>query len=790
VRWVSDFRELNKVIKRKAYPLPRIQDILHRRSGYKYFTKIDLSMQYYTFELDDESKELCTIATPFGLYRYNRVPMGVCCSPDFAQEIMEDIFNDVEEVECYLDDVGCFDNSWKEHLQSLEKVLQRLQDNGFCVNPLKCEWAVQETDFLGHWLTPVGLKPWTKKIQAILNLQPPSNIKQLRSFIGAVNYYRDMFPKRSHIMAPLTGNVTKFAWGPEQQAAFEAIKAIIAKDYLCRYPDPNLPFHVYTDASDYQLGAVIMQEGLPVAYYSRKLNSAQRNYTTIEKELLSVVETFREFRDILYGAAELNVHTDHRNLTCSVLNSQRVLRWRLYIEEFAPKFHYIKGEDNVLADAFSRVPTLHSEIIQNRLNKPPSNGNDSFYSLFDEEELLACFLNHPSPNETQNPLDLLDLATQQLADLELQQQRQWFPQNYRTENISGVDILCYAPTANHPWRIAIPSASLVGVIRWFHQFLNHVGSSRLYSTIANHYWHPNLRNRVDDLVSKCDTCQRHKLIGRSYGELPARQATVAPWTEVAVDLIGPWTVDLGNNQEVTFNALTMIDPVSGLSELIRIDNKSSQHVANLFENNWLARYPRPECCIHDNGGEFTGWPFQLVLQQTQIKDVPTTVKNPQSNAICERMHQTVGNVLRTLLHAHRPTNVQEATELVDTALATTMHAIRSTVHSTLQMSPGALVFHRDMLLNLPLHADLQAIHAHRQLLINEDLRRANSKRLNHDYQVNELAMIIEYDPTKLQEKARGPFQITRVHANGTVTLQIKPTVTQRLNIRRIKPYRS
>jgi hypothetical protein len=190
----------------------------------------------------------------------------------------------------------------------------------------------------------------------------PCNATELRMFIGCANYYRDMWPSCAHILKPLTDHFglkkrAPIKWADEMQKVFDKMHLLMAADALAAYPDHNKRFNVYTDASDFQLGACIIQEGRPVAYFLQKLKKSQQNYTTMEKEMLSIIVTLEEFQSRLLGA-DIHVFTDHKTLTFDTLKTQRVLRWCTKIEEFSPTLHYIEGPRNILADNLSRLHCL------------------------------------------------------------------------------------------------------------------------------------------------------------------------------------------------------------------------------------------------------------------------------------------------------------------------------------------------------------------------------------------------------------------------------------------------
>ena len=799
VRWVSDLRELNKVIVRRVYPLPIISEVLRRRTGYQFFSKLDISMQYYSFELDEESKDLCTIVTPFGKYKYNRLPMGLKCSPDVAQEIMETTLQGID-CECYIDDIGAFSSTWEHHLSLLDSILKRLDEVNLRVNPLKCSWGVKETDWLGYWLTPNGLKPWSKKISAILRMTRPTNATELRSFIGAVNFYRDMWKGRASVLAPLTAlsgakKGSKIDWTPECDKAFKQMKALMAADALLYYPNHNLPFVIETDSSDYQMGAVIKQNGKPVAYWSKKLNSAQRNYTTQEKELLSIVMVLREFRTMLLGA-DITIFTDHENLTFDNFTSQRVLRWRLYLEDYSPTLHHKAGKTNVVADCLSRLPRAEPAILEGKNVVTPVAAYvdelGAFCSLYDDLELMECFLTLPTMTPEQaSPLDFAWMQQQQQQDETLQQRLAAHPNEYVQRQFTDTtSLIVYVKPGADPnweWKICLTEPMLLPMVKWYHKYLGHAGQTRLRETLSLRYHHEYLRRTIDRF--NCEACQLHKSRQRGYGHFAPREVDNTPWREVCVDLIGPWTVQV-HGRPYEFNALTCIDPVTNLTEIVQIQEKSSEHITSKFFTSWISRYPRPERCVHDNGGEFLGWQFQQLLDILAIRSVPTTSRNPQANAICERMHQTAGNILRTLVHTDPPRTVAQAKLLVDEALAQAQLALRAVISTPLQASPGSLVFGRDMFLDVPFIANWQWIQGRRQQLVDEALRRQNSRRRHYDYIVDQQVLKDVHQPTKIGIRRTGPYRITQVHTNGNVTIELRPGITERINIRRISPYRT
>ena len=245
----------------------------------------------------------------------------------------------------------------------------------------------------------------------------------------------------------------------------------------------------------------------------------------------------------------------------------------------------------------------------------------------------------------------------------------------------------------------------------------------------------------------------------------------------------------GAGKSHTFTALTIIDTVSTYCEVILLKNKTAAHVGWQFEHQWLTRYTKPKRVVFGQGNEFLGEEFQRILRQHGIQPAGSTVKSPQSNVVCERLHQSIGNSLRALNYEQPLRTKEAAAELVQTTLQTAAYAARSAIHTTMKLAPGSIAFHRDMILNIPLKVDFELLRQRRQTLIDKNLVKANAKRIDFDYQPGQQAYKLVHNPRKLDDRWTGPYPITKIHVNGTVRLQLSEHVSERINIRRIKPHR-
>ncbi|POM64725.1 LOW QUALITY PROTEIN: Retrovirus Polyprotein [Phytophthora palmivora] len=282
-----------------------------------------------------------------------RMPMGISTAPDEYQAGMAKILGDFDFVIVYLDDILIFSKSAKDHLEHLRSA----QDVQRHTQWEKCHIFCKTVEYLGFTLSAAGIQPQEKKIRAITRIAAPRNKKQLRRFLGMVNYYRETVAGKSALLKPLT-RITPpkaaFVWTSIENEAFEGVKKVLASAVLLSFSDFTKPFEIYADASGKQLGGLIQQDRKLIACYSRSLTPAQQNYTTTDLELLSVVEILKEYRTMLLGFPII-VHTDHKNLIYPTETSLQIKRWKLLLAEYRLTCQYIQEKVNIGADAFSRM---------------------------------------------------------------------------------------------------------------------------------------------------------------------------------------------------------------------------------------------------------------------------------------------------------------------------------------------------------------------------------------------------------------------------------------------------
>lgn len=668
-RVVIDYRKLNKVTIQDNYPLPNISDIIDQLGGAKFFSVMDLRQGFHQIALKPEDRYKTAFTVLGSHYHFNRMPFGLINSAPAFQRIMTFVLSGLIGKICfvYIDDIVVYGDTLDSHNRNLDVVLDRLSQNKLKVKVSKCHFLKQEINYLGYVISNEGVKMDKSKVNAIMSMQEPKNPKQLKSFLGMAGFYRRFIPNFGIIANPLHRLLRKdvqFEWDDDCQFAFKKLIEIISQDITLQYPDFTKTFYLTTDASNFGIGAVLSQENngydRPVAFISRSLNSAERNYSTTEKECLAIVWGVLEFRYYLTGRKFVIV-SDHRPLVWldSVADpGARLLRWRLKLNNYNYEIRYTPGKTNFVADELSRngysnyiennplfherITTATSSAAVARGSLDQSNGNE------DEDG---------DENETDEEPE--DDVVQELID--------FIPVEDR-EKITDESTIIELIKEQHSGPIG-----------------GHRGINATVKVIKLFFDIKGLREKVIKFIRSCDTCQRMK-IDRQHRALPlALTATVPePNYRIAFDIIGPFKYSDGRK----LYGLTIQDEFTKFILFCGIKDCTAESVANALVENWILYYGIPKILVSDNGSNLCGEIMTSVANYFNIKRITTSIAHPQSNASVERAHARLAEFIRST-----ESEIECQTSWVS-KLKLASFCYNTTVHSSTGFTPYYLMFGR------------------------------------------------------------------------------------------------
>ncbi|XP_032072036.1 uncharacterized protein K02A2.6-like [Thamnophis elegans] len=486
VRICADYRcSINRALPAHAYPVPVVQHLLHTLGEGTVFAKLDLAQAYQQLVVDDEAAEAQTIVTHRGVFRCRRLQFGVSIAPGLFQSLMERLLQGLQGVIPYFDDVLVSATSMDELMARLRMVLQRFQKVGLKVKRDKCQVAVSQIEFLGFLIDGKGIHPTAAKTKAIVEAPAPKNRAELQAFLGLLNFYAVFLPHKATVAEPLhrlLDSGAPWVWGRREASAFLAVKhLLVSNDVLVQYSE-HLPLVLACDASPYGVGAVLCHQlpsgaEVPVAYFSRTLSAAERNYAQIDKEALAIVAGVRRFHHYLYGRP-FQIVTDHKPLLGLLAGdrpapqvlSPRMTRWFVFLASYDYQLKHRPGKQIAHADALSHW-------VKRGWPKDPV---DTVYLPFKSR--------------------LAELSVQRGCLL-------W----------------------GH--RVVVPASLRTTVLRQLHHA--HPGIVRMKALGRSYVWWPKLDQGIADHVANCPQCQGAQALP------PKAEPKVAPWSRIHVDFAGP-----------------------------------------------------------------------------------------------------------------------------------------------------------------------------------------------------------------------------------------------------------
>lgn len=664
-RFCFDGRKLNEVTKHDSYPLPRIDRILNMLRDAKFISTIDLRKAFWQIPLDESSKEKTAFSIPGrGLFHFNVVPFGLCNSAQTQQRLVDALFGPKYEphIFTYLDDIIITSSSFEHHIELLHEVRDILKSANLTVNINKCEFFKTSLKYLGFVVDSQGLRTDAEKVQAMLDYPRPKTSTEIKRFVGLCSWYRKFIHDFSTLMAPINSLLKgkkkqqKIEWNTEAENAFLKIKSLLVEAPILSSPNFNEQFTIACDASDVGIGGFIFQEldgaNKVIAYASRSLSKAERNYSVTERELLSLIFLLDKFRPYIEGT-HFKVITDHSSLRW-INNLKdpcgRLARWAVKLRQHTFDIVHQKGILNVVPDFLSRIPAMKLEL--NTISNDVDNQDQWYSTLIDKVK------SHPDSYP------------------------QWIVKEDKLfKYIPSKNSL---PTSVSSWKSVVPKHQRAQILKNCHDSFisSHLGFFKTLHRIQELYYWPKLKKDVIKYVRCCKTCQSQKMSNSAPLGLRGKERLAQyPFQIIAVDIMGPFPK---SPKGFTY-LLVVVDWFSKYTLLHPMRNAKAQSIVQFMENQVFLQFGPPQFIICDNATCFAGKQFKNFADTYEVQQIWFT---PRYAPICnfvERVNRTIGQSIRSYVTEHKRW---------DTELYKIQFAINTAVHEVHKYTPSFVNFGR------------------------------------------------------------------------------------------------
>lgn len=654
LRICIDPKYLNEALQRERFTMPHLDDVLHELSQSKIFTKVDLRNGFWHVVLDEESSKLTTFQTYYGRYRWLRLPFGLSVSPEIFQRKVLEIFGGLPGIVAVHDDIIIHGTNKSEHDERLRQFLGTCEQHNVKLNKEKLELAKSSIIFMGHVISDKGVSMDPEKGKAVRDFPAPKSVPELRRFLGMVQYLARYIPKLSdmiHALQNLTKKGVIFTWSTTQQAAFDAVKNAIDESSQLAIFDPNKELHLENDASEYGLGSVLTQDGKPLAFASRTLSPAEKNYAQIEKEMLAITYGLKKFHTFTYGRL-VQVITDHKPLVSITRKplcktSRRLQNMLLKVQEYNYSVSYKPGTQMLVSDCLSRAPVPDAsdwaeETISN-LDYTPINNQRL-------NEIKAATVIDPVLNQLKVtivqgwPNEKAEVPTSILP---------YF--SYRDELTVQDGIVLRGE------RIVIPQSLRLEMKTKVHA--GHQGINSCLRRARNLIFWPGMSADIRTFIESCETCATHSF-RQPEQPLQMHEVPEHPWQKVGSDI---FTIQ-GRNYLVT------VDYFSQYIEVDFLPDTTSTTVITKLKHHF-ARYGIPSVLVSDNGPQFSSHEFQKFTQKWNLVHNRIAPGNSRANGQAE----SAVKIIKSMMIKCRASNEDPYLGLLN---------IRNTPNEGLQTSPA------------------------------------------------------------------------------------------------------